>query len=147
MGSYKLHWEPLLGGFLAIGHRPGKALRKRLDETGCTRLVSLLSFKEQPDKPSTKRIRLPLQSADPPGKDRISEVLELFAQMKTLLEEGEKVYLHCSAGLHRTGMITYAFLRHLGYSQPDAIEKLTALRALTAEQAGSHRLAWGEQFA
>jgi protein tyrosine/serine phosphatase len=31
-----------------------------------------------------------------------------------LVENEEKVLLHCAAGLHRTGMISYTLLRHSG---------------------------------
>lgn len=66
--------------------------------------------------------------------------------MRAELERGGRVYVHCSAGLHRTGMVANAFLRWHGLSAADALALLTELRPLTAEQVGPERLAWGEQF-
>ncbi len=147
MGSYRLTWRPLLEGQIAIGHKPGKKLRALLAETGCTRVVSLLSASESRKQESAYRIRLPLDGADPPGPERTPEVLALFEKMTAELAGGGKLYLHCSAGLHRTGMIAYAYLRHLGFTREQAVAKITELRELTANQLRTPRRRWGEQFA
>ncbi len=147
MGRYRLTWKPLLSGQIAIGHKPGKKLRELLAETGCTRVVSLLSTSESRKQESAYRIRLPLDGADPPGPERTPEVLALFEKMTAELTGGGKLYLHCSAGLHRTGMIAYAYLRHLGFTRPQAVAKITELRELTAKQLRTPRWRWGEQFA
>lgn len=147
MGSYRLTWRPLLGGSIAIGHKPGRDLRAALEAGGCTHVLSLLSERESPREATSTRLRLPLASADPPAAARIPEILECFAQLRALLEEGAKIYIHCSAGLHRTGMITHAFLRSLGYSRDEAMALIRELREATADGAGAHRLDWGDQFA
>jgi protein-tyrosine phosphatase len=56
------------------------------------------------------------------------------------------VYVHCSAGIHRTGMLTYGLLRSMGMSGAAALATLHALRPETGEGVGEVRLAWGEQF-
>ena len=99
------------------------------------------------DSPSRSRLRLPLPSADPPGEDRNAEVRDCFAQLLELLGRGEKIYIHCSAGLHRTGMVTHAFLRWLGHSRAEALALMRELREATADAATEPRLAWGDQFA
>jgi protein-tyrosine phosphatase len=63
------------------------------------------------------------------------------------IARGGKVVVHCSAGIHRTGMIGYALLRQLGLSADAAREKLSALRSVTAEGVDSDRLAWGDSLA
>ena len=147
MARYQLTWRPIAGGELAIGHRPGKKLRKALDESGCTLVVNLLSETESSASQSETRVRLPLAGANPPGSERNEEVRALFERMRTELEAGGRVYLHCSAGLHRTGMIGNAFMRWLGLSPEAALAQLRELRPLTADEVGTERLAWGEQFA
>ncbi|MFY0532182.1 protein-tyrosine phosphatase family protein [Nannocystis pusilla] len=93
------------------------------------------------------QLRLPLASAEPPGAERSAEVRACFAELRGLLASGAKIYVHCSAGLHRTGMVTHAFLRFLGHSRAEALARMAELREATAEAATEPRLAWGEQFA
>jgi protein-tyrosine phosphatase len=147
MASYVLTWKPLAGGHLAIGHKPGKKLRAQLDAQGCTLVVSLLSESESNASESEHRLRLPLPGADPPGPERTAEIIAAFERMLAALREAGRVYLHCSAGLHRTGMIANAFLRWQGFSAEDALASITELRPLTAQQVGAERLRWGEGFA
>lgn len=75
------------------------------------------------------------------------EIVAVFERMLAELRAGGRVYLHCSAGLHRTGMIANAFLRWLGYPADAAVALLAELRPLTAEKVGAERLRWGEAFA
>lgn len=147
MSSYRLTWRPLRGGHLAIGHKPGKALRAALTSGGCTHTLSLLADHESSHEPGDARLRLPLASATPPGAERLPEVLACFDRVIALLDGGARLYLHCSAGLHRTGMITHALLRYLGHSRAEALVVLAELREATAEAATEDRLAWGDQFA
>ena len=147
MGSYRLTWRPLRGGHLAIGHKPGRALRDALASGGCTIVLSLLGEHESDREASASRLRLPLPSADPPGEGRSAEVRACFVELLALLERGEKIYIHCSAGLHRTGMVTHAFLRWLGHSREEALALMRELREATADAATEPRLAWGDQFA
>lgn len=147
MGSYRLTWRPLRGGHLAIGHKPGRDLREALARGGCTVVLSLLSDHESAAEESASRIRLKLASADPPGAHRLAEIRACFERLAALLGRGEKIYIHCSAGLHRTGMIAHAFLRHLGHSREEALAIIAELREATAAAATEQRLAWGDQFA
>ena len=65
----------------------------------------------------------------------------MFERVIDVLAAGGKIYIHCSAGLHRTGMITHALLRYLGWSRHDAVEKLRELRALTAKEVRAFEVA------
>jgi protein-tyrosine phosphatase len=146
MGSYVLTWKPLAGGHLAIGHKPGRKLRDQLEAQGCTLVVNLLSDSESSANESERRIRLRLAGAEPPAPERTQEIVAVFERMLAALGEGGRVYLHCSAGLHRTGMIANAFLRWQGLSADDALALVTELRPLTAAQVGAERLRWGASF-
>lgn len=147
MARYVLTWKPLAGGHLAIGHKPGHKLREQLETQGCTLVVSLLSESESSANESEHRLRLPLPGADPPGPERTPEIIAAFERMLAALREGGRVYVHCSAGLHRTGMIANAFLRWQGHSADDALALVAELRPLTAEKVGDERLRWGDGFA
>ncbi|PCC75018.1 hypothetical protein SAMN02745121_03776 [Nannocystis exedens] len=147
MGSYRLTWRALAGGHLAIGHKPGRDLRAALAESGCTHVLSLLAEHEGASAAIGTPLRLPLATAEPPPAGRSPEIRALFAELQALLAGGARIYIHCSAGLHRTGLITRALLRFLGPSRPGALARLAELREATAEAATEPRLQWGEQFA
>ncbi|MEM6535021.1 MAG: hypothetical protein AAF613_05205 [Pseudomonadota bacterium] len=55
-------------------------------------------------------------------------------------DENAVIYLHCSAGLHRTGFAAYAILRRSGLAPDAALAALRALRPVTADEVGKDRL-------
>lgn len=149
-----LHWLPILNGYLAIAHRPARKAFSSLKEQGCTWLVTLLSEKEGADalradaeREGIQWLWLPLANAQPPQPEREQEILESLKLIVSLLDNGNRVLIHCSAGIHRTGMIAYALLRHVGVPRDAARSALKQMRAETAENVGEVRLAWGDRFA
>ncbi len=44
-----------------------------------------------------------------------------------------RVFVHCSAGVHRTGTFAYAVFRQLGYDMFAAIDEVRKLRGVTAD--------------
>ena len=78
---------------------------------------------------------------------RKPEILSGLEEMRAAIDGGGRVYLHCSAGLHRTGMIAAALLFHLGHTEADTRAALAALRALTASEMGEARFEWARAFA
>ena len=147
----KVDWVPIGNGHLSIGHRPGVKLVKHLKLQGATTILTLLAESEGAKivekfarESDLSWIWFSMSSAQPPKKERYSEIEQLFNALALSLENGEKVYLHCSAGIHRTGMISYAFLRFLGLSTEEAMAKLSELRTETYHHVGDERIAWGE---
>uniref|UniRef100_UPI003F491158 tyrosine-protein phosphatase n=1 Tax=Nonomuraea sp. CA-252377 TaxID=3240003 RepID=UPI003F491158 len=67
-------------------------------------------------------------------------------QLSSLLRDGGHVLIHCSAGIHRTGMFAYALLRFTGMTSEDAAPSLERLNAVMATEVGDHRLAWGDRI-
>jgi protein-tyrosine phosphatase len=59
------------------------------------------------------------------------------------LEAGEVILVHCSAGIHRTGMLAFALLRWCGADEAEAIEAIGAMRPETLTGMREDHLAWG----
>ena len=147
MSSYRLTWRPHQGGELALGHKPGKRLRAELETANCSLVVNLLSERESRAEAGPHRVRLPLETANPPPPERDAEVRAVFERMTAELAKGGRVFVHCSAGLHRTGMIAYAYFRQLGLDPAAAEAAIRELRELTAAELTRERCAWGDRFA
>lgn len=148
----EIQWVPVGGGHLSIGHRPKIKAIPTLGQHGATHLLTLLSEAEGAadigaavKKAGLNWLWFPMESADPPERGR-AEVLTLYENVRAVLAGGGRVFVHCSAGIHRTGMMTYGLLRSLNLSQAQAMETLRLLREMTAGSVGQDRLSWGEQF-
>lgn len=148
-----INWIPVLQGHLAIGHRPKIKIIKSFRNLGVTHVLTLLSESEGAEDIGKEVqgagidwIWLPFHSADPPSEDRRAAVIKTFDVVRAALDSHARIYVHCSAGIHRTGMITYAFLRYVGFSAENAMTTLSRLRQVTAEGVGDDRKHWGEQF-
>jgi protein-tyrosine phosphatase len=148
------NFVPAAGGRIALGHRPKLRGLADLLASGCTHIVTLLSEREgaktigaAASSAGLSWIWFPLENGHPLAADRDEEARQLFDAVGRLLDEGGAVYIHCSAGIHRTGMIGYALLRHLGLPKDVALERLRAMRDLTADGVGDERLSWGDRFA
>lgn len=90
---------------------------------------------------------LPLDNGDPPPPERDVELRNALAELNAELDGGAALYLRCSAGIHRTGMIANALLRLHGLSSEQAQSALHELRLVTGQGVGQHRLQWGERIA
>jgi len=141
-------------GTLAAGHRLKVKVMPDVKAQGVTHIITLLSQKEgalQVKKAAEANgiewLWLPLENAQPPAAERQSEIRSIFSQWQALLAQGAYLYIHCAAGIHRTGMIAYAFLRYLTYSPTESHQFLKSLRQVTSEQVGYQRLHWGDFFA
>ena len=149
-----VNWLSINGGRLAVFHRPKLALLASLKAEGCTHVLTLLSEHEQAKnlglavgELGLQWIWSPLPNGDPPSNARSDELQVLLKSLAKILAEGGSILIHCSAGIHRTGMISNALLRSLGLNADEAKAGLLAMRQVTHDGVGAHRLAWGERFA
>jgi protein-tyrosine phosphatase len=145
-------WVPVAGGCLMVGHRPKLAVLEKLASDGATHVLTLLSehegaleIGEATEEAGMTWLWLPLSSR-PEHADE-SAVRAALKSVRLALLQGGRVFVHCSAGIHRTGMIAYAILRSVGLGRGDACDVLRELRGVTADGVGESRLAWADRFA
>ena len=91
-------------------------------------------------------IWFPFSASNPHRDDDLKKVINLYVSLKDKLNDAHRIYIHCSAGIHRTGMITYGLLRFLGNDIETSHQILLKLRQVTSEQVGEERLKWGDYF-
>lgn len=145
-------WYSIAGGALALGPRPGKRTLPAL--RAATDVLTLLSEKEgalelkvQLEAMGLRWWHLALTNGQPFGAERDAEVLAVLAPLVQRLRDGAKLYVHCAAGIHRTGMIGAALLYSLGLDDAQVSAALAQLRPVTAEGVGADRLAVARRFA
>jgi protein tyrosine phosphatase len=144
----------VLDGEICIGHRPKLKHIPKLKKEGFTHIVTILSEKECANKilsavKTTGMIPLwiELGSAEPVFDEvMLKKIKSAYDEIQNALINNGKVYIHCSAGIHRTGMITNGLLLYLGYSNNEALQIIKSLREITYKEVGEARLQWGRQF-
>lgn len=148
-----MDWVPVNKGHLAIGHRPSAKLVSDLKLQNATHILTLLSehegallIRSTTIQQQMEWLWFPMESAKPPTEEQLTVLAQIFVEMNEILNNGGNIYLHCSAGIHRTGMISYAFLRFIGNEHEEAIQLLQALRTVTGDGVGEERVAWGNSI-
>lgn len=151
--SGKRTFVRVLSGALAIGHRPPYRALRAMKLAGITHVVTVLSREEGAEPIGAAAMRAGLQwlwielgSTKTLPQRRRGDILEALRSMTAILVDGGRIYLHCSAGIHRTGMIAAALMFHLGRDAAQTKDVLAALRPLTAAEVGEARLEWAQSF-
>ena len=141
-------------GAIAIWHRPKLRILRLMKADGLTTVVTLLT--ESEGAPHIGRAALaaelewvwvPMQGAGIPEQEQQDAIVAQLAYVAACIDNGARVLIHCSAGIHRTGMFTYALLRYMGIDTQSARQTLSRLRSVTGEGVGESRLAWGDSIA
>jgi len=142
-------WIAIGGGALAIGHRPKI---KDLPRMNATHVLTLFSEREGAREIERAVVAaglvwmwLPLSNGDPHAADE-DATRAMLKQVRQALLAGARIFIHCSAGIHRTGMITTAILRSLGHDREEAASLVRELRDVTADGVGASRVAWTDRF-
>jgi protein-tyrosine phosphatase len=78
------------------------------------------------------------------GAPAPSEALELLGTLRSRLDRGERLLLHCGAGIGRAGTMAAAVLVSLGSSPEEAIDHVRIHRLLAGPEAGAQTelLSW-----
>jgi protein tyrosine phosphatase len=145
---------PVLNGMLEIGHRPKLNRIPKLKADGFTHVVTVLSEKEGAKKIISSvqlagliSIWIQVGNATLIDDEKVlRDLKKSFDEIRSVLNDGGKVYMHCSAGIHRTGMMANALLLYCGYAKEEALNLLGQLRQITQKNVGQDRLDWGMQF-
>lgn len=111
---------------------------------GVTMVISILYQREKPEMIAEYCKNLGLRHVHIPDdgptlKDTAREAYEY------LINNQERALVHCSAGLHRTGMVTYSFLRWSGLGEKEAYETIKGMREDTHRQVGELRIQHAEK--
>ncbi len=150
--TFSFTWVAVSGGRLSTWHRPKLRAIRYLPAAGCDRLVTLLSEREGAreigaavEEAGMAWTWLPLASGNPPEGRQDARIRSGVETLAEYLAAGESILLHCSAGIHRTGMIALALLRLCGLEEDAALELLERARPHTRHGLRSKHLEWGNR--
>ena len=138
---------------LTVWHKLTSKAVTNCGKDGITHIVSLLGFKEKPEltQAACERNNIEWIWVDIQGakietmlehKDTIKDALDKVLE---LLKGPNKILIHCSAGVHRTGTFTYSLLRRAGFSKEETMDLLYDIRPVTARQVGEERIQFAEE--
>jgi hypothetical protein len=149
-----LTWVLVGAGRLALWHRPGRRLFDAIRDAGCSHLVTLLCEREGASQIGEAAQAaglawrwLPMSNSEEPIGAARTALEHGLAELSTLLDEGRSLVIHCSAGIHRTGMIAYALLRCRDHTRDQAITIIGQARAHTRDGLRERLLCWGDDIA
>jgi len=138
-------------------HKPSKKTLPGIKQAGVTMVVSLLaeredgaSIKKMCEEAGMTHVWLKHVGAseekllDPAALDLLRN--GFIQVMKMMNSDQHKTLIHCSAGLHRTGISGYTLLRMQGFNQLNAYKLLAKMRVKTYEGVGKWRLNLAEEY-
>ena len=150
----EVRWAGVGAGRLALSHRPKLKDIPKLAAQGCQRIVTIQGHNERPGQVERAAKAAGLAWTWVPvghGKFPADEANRLMrrglAELVRAVEAGEAVLVHCSAGIHRTGMLVFALLRWLGATEAEALDRIAELRPETREGLRDEHVAWGNLVA
>ena len=149
-----IHFVRVGKGRLALLHRPRQADFTNLPKIGCTHMVTLLKESEgavQIGEMATNAglswVWLPIPNGKYPQGEVHERLARAMPELSHLLDEGNSLLIHCSAGIHRTGTIAYGLLRWRGMERKKALRVIRRTREETYKGVGEKRLRWGDDIA
>ncbi len=152
--SFGCNWISLGNGRLTLWHRPGARAVSQLKAFGCDCILTLLSHRE--GAPAVGKLAelaglewvwLPLENGQPPRGSAAESILLALPALAERLNAGRSILVHCSAGIHRTGMVAYALLRWYGHDEDRALAIIGEMRAHTGSGIQRKQIDWGNETA
>lgn len=144
------------GGLLSFGARPKLASIDIL-KTQFSALVCLLNPREDLQILEDKVrqvdmmwVHCPMTCAsqfilkDKPSFDSFRSAIDRTAG---LLQSGERLFVHCAGGVHRTGVFVKTLLLRLGMTSGEIDQAMAEVRQTTTKSCGLHRLELAEELA
>ena len=142
-------------GKLSIGPRPTLTKIDELKKLGVTTIVTLLKISEKMVDELGQKINsieinwiwFPL-SAGKLSEEKIvkEKINNLYENLIMKLSQGEIIFIHCAAGIHRTGLFTNGLLRKMNFSVEDAKSKIYQMRPVTSIEAVKKHWDWSEKI-
>lgn len=122
-----------------------------LRAAGCDVVVTLLSAREGAEAIG-ERVRaagmewiwLPLENGKLPRGETHARLADSVPALSARLDQGQTLLIHCSAGIHRTGMLAYGLLRWRGLDDAGAMQVIRLARRFTAEGITSTQKRWAD---
>ena len=150
----KMRFVKVGKGRLALYHRPRHDTFTTARRMGCTHVVTLLKdtefaqrYGEQAQSARLEWFWLPVPNGKYPEGEVNERLLQAMPELSRLLDEGKSLVIHCSAGIHRTGMVAYGLLRWRGVTSERAMQIIASTRKETAEGMMAKRMKWGDENA
>ena len=150
--STKTQFVQVGNGRLALLHRPRATDFPLLYEMGCTHIVTLLKesegglrYGDMTQKAGMEWVWLPVPNGKYPEGEVHERLLSAMPQLAQLLDNNKSILIHCSAGIHRTGLVAYGLLRWRGLNSMDAMNIISQCRKETAEGMLEKRMRWGDE--
>ncbi len=147
-------WIQVGKGRMALWHRPKLNSIFAMKESGCQHIVTLMSEKEGAraigeavEASGMEWTWLPLESSRPPEGRRSIALINALVLLSEQLDAERSILLHCSAGMHRTGMIAFALLRLRGATEYAALDMIHRMRSHTRQALTAEHIAWGNSVA
>lgn len=141
-------------GRLALYHRPKNTDFPALYKMGCTHVITLLKesegagrFGKMTREAGMEWVWLPVPNGKYPEGEVHRLMLEAMPKLSELLDGGGSILIHCSAGIHRTGMVAYGLLRWRGLNRGRAVKLIGRIRRETADGMMEKRMRWGDENA
>jgi len=145
----------LANGRIGIGGRPSVAKIQEFKDEGVTCIVTLL----KPEEKLVEELGSAIQSAGiewvwfplsasqlPDDEDFKNNIKAVYEQLISILKNGGTVFIHCAAGVHRTGSFTNGLLRKMGLSKEESKSKIFEMRPITAIEAVTKHWNWSEKI-
>ena len=150
----KIRFAKVGKGRIALYHRPRHDTFTTARRMGCTRVVTLLKdtefaqrYGEQAQSAGLEWFWLPVPNGKYPEGEVNERLLQAMPELSRWLDEGKSLIIHCSAGIHRTGMVAYGLLRWRGVTSERAMQIIASTRKETAEGMMAKRMKWGDENA
>jgi protein tyrosine/serine phosphatase len=143
---------PPTTGSLALWGRPSHEQVKDMKENeACTLIVTLQGESEHASEKNTlgasceefgvERMVLDFwKSYYGRDQNKNMDIPNMMNELAYRLKLGQNILIHCAAGIHRTGLMTYGILRMLGHDPQKCREIIAQIRMTTAMNVGERRL-------
>ena len=100
------------------------------------------------EKPILMIIRL--KGANMTCLKKVETIKKIFDCLLTLYEDMKNnkriIFIHCAAGLHRTGIILYTIIRLTGETKEKALDIIKDIRMETYKYCGEKRINYAESY-